>query len=64
MPRMKVVQVAKPNANLEVVERDIPEPNPRQVRIRSVGLWPGRLVTSKSQVVAVIVDNTTVSLYS
>jgi D-arabinose 1-dehydrogenase-like Zn-dependent alcohol dehydrogenase len=34
MPRMKVVQVAKPNATLEVVERDIPEPNPRQVRIK------------------------------
>jgi D-arabinose 1-dehydrogenase-like Zn-dependent alcohol dehydrogenase len=34
MPRMKVVQVAKPNANLEVVERDIPEPKPRQVRIK------------------------------
>jgi D-arabinose 1-dehydrogenase-like Zn-dependent alcohol dehydrogenase len=31
---MKVVQVAKPNANLEVVERDIPEPKPRQVRIK------------------------------
>jgi D-arabinose 1-dehydrogenase-like Zn-dependent alcohol dehydrogenase len=34
MPRMKVVQVAKPNANLEVVERDIPDPKPRQVRIK------------------------------
>jgi D-arabinose 1-dehydrogenase-like Zn-dependent alcohol dehydrogenase len=34
MPRMKVVQVAKPNADLEVVERDIPEPKPRQVRIK------------------------------
>src|ERR1700729_1022065 len=34
MPRMKVVQVAKPNANLEVVERDIPEPKARQVRIK------------------------------
>jgi len=34
MPRMKVVQVAKPNANLEVVERDIPEPKQRQVRIK------------------------------
>jgi len=26
MPRMKSVQVAKPNANLEIVERDIPDP--------------------------------------
>ena len=34
MLRMKVVQVAKPNANLEVVERDIPEPEARQVRIK------------------------------
>jgi D-arabinose 1-dehydrogenase-like Zn-dependent alcohol dehydrogenase len=31
---MKVVQVAKPNATLEVVERDIPEPQPNQVRIK------------------------------
>jgi len=34
MPRMKVVQVAKPNAVLEVVERDVPDPKPRQVRIK------------------------------
>ncbi len=34
MPRMKVVQVAKPNAGLEVVERDIPDPKARQVRIK------------------------------
>jgi D-arabinose 1-dehydrogenase-like Zn-dependent alcohol dehydrogenase len=34
MPRMKVVQIAKPNAGLEVVERDIPEPKPRQVRLK------------------------------
>jgi D-arabinose 1-dehydrogenase-like Zn-dependent alcohol dehydrogenase len=34
MPRMKVVQVAKPNGGLELVERDIPEPKPRQVRIK------------------------------
>jgi D-arabinose 1-dehydrogenase-like Zn-dependent alcohol dehydrogenase len=34
MPRMKVVQVAKPNAELELVERDIPDPKPRQVRIK------------------------------
>ncbi len=34
MPRMKVVQVAKPNAPLEVVERDIPSPAPRQVLIK------------------------------
>jgi D-arabinose 1-dehydrogenase-like Zn-dependent alcohol dehydrogenase len=34
MPRMKVVQVARPNTALEVVERDIPEPKARQVRIK------------------------------
>src|ERR1700678_1258611 len=34
MKRMKAVQVAKPNAGLEVVERDIPDPKPRQVRIK------------------------------
>lgn len=32
--RMKAVQVAKPNAALEVVERDVPEPKPRHVRIK------------------------------
>jgi D-arabinose 1-dehydrogenase-like Zn-dependent alcohol dehydrogenase len=34
MPRMKAVQVAKPNASLEVVERNVPDPSPRQVRIK------------------------------
>jgi D-arabinose 1-dehydrogenase-like Zn-dependent alcohol dehydrogenase len=34
MPRMKVVQVAEPNADLELVEREIPDPEPRQVRIK------------------------------
>lgn len=51
---MKVVQVAKPNGPLEVVERAIPEPKPRHVRIKVqacgichsdvftvAGLWPG-----------------------
>ncbi len=32
--RMKAVQVAKPNAALEVVERDVPEPKPRHVRVK------------------------------
>jgi D-arabinose 1-dehydrogenase-like Zn-dependent alcohol dehydrogenase len=54
MARMKVVQVAKPNAGLEVVERDIPEPAARQVRVKVeacgvchsdmftvTGGWPG-----------------------
>jgi D-arabinose 1-dehydrogenase-like Zn-dependent alcohol dehydrogenase len=34
MPKMKAVQVPKPGADFEVVERDIPEPGPGQVRIR------------------------------
>jgi D-arabinose 1-dehydrogenase-like Zn-dependent alcohol dehydrogenase len=34
MPKMKAVQVPKPGADFEVVEREIPEPGPRQVRIR------------------------------
>jgi alcohol dehydrogenase len=37
MARMKVVQLTKPNAHLEVIERDIPEPKPRQVRIKVQG---------------------------
>ncbi|MEP7244063.1 MAG: alcohol dehydrogenase [Gammaproteobacteria bacterium] len=31
---MKVAQVTKPNTDLEIIERDIPEPKPRQVRIK------------------------------
>jgi D-arabinose 1-dehydrogenase-like Zn-dependent alcohol dehydrogenase len=32
--KMKAVQVPKPGADFEVVERDIPQPGPKQVRIR------------------------------
>lgn len=52
--RMKVVQVAKPNAPLELVERDVPDPKAGQVRIKvqacgvchsdsiaKLGLFPG-----------------------
>jgi D-arabinose 1-dehydrogenase-like Zn-dependent alcohol dehydrogenase len=51
---MKVVQVPKPNGGLEIVERDIPEPKARQVRVKIeacgvchsdmftvTGGWPG-----------------------
>jgi len=51
---MKAVQISKPGGNFEVVERPIPEPGPRQVRIKveacgichsdalvKEGLWPG-----------------------
>ena len=34
MPKMKAVQVPKAGGDLEVVERDIPDAGPRQVRIR------------------------------
>ena len=34
MAKMKAVQVPKPGAALEVVEREIPVPGPGQVRIR------------------------------
>jgi D-arabinose 1-dehydrogenase-like Zn-dependent alcohol dehydrogenase len=33
MQRMKAVQITKPNTGFEVVERDIPDPKSRQVRI-------------------------------
>src|SRR5215468_12671156 len=34
MARMKVAQVPKPGAPFEIVERDIPQPGPMQVRIK------------------------------
>jgi D-arabinose 1-dehydrogenase-like Zn-dependent alcohol dehydrogenase len=34
MPRMKAVQVSSPNGPFEIVERDIPAPKNRQVRIK------------------------------
>ncbi len=34
MSKMKAVQVPKPGADFEIVEREIPEPGPGQVRIR------------------------------
>jgi D-arabinose 1-dehydrogenase-like Zn-dependent alcohol dehydrogenase len=54
MARMKVAMVEGPNKELQVVERDVPEPGPRQVRIKVeacgvchsdmftvAGMWPG-----------------------
>jgi len=51
---MKAVQISKPGGDWELVDRDIPEPGPRQVRIKveacgichsdqlvKEGLWPG-----------------------
>src|SRR6195256_4875529 len=34
MPKMKAVQVSKPGGDFELIEREIPEPGARQVRIR------------------------------
>jgi D-arabinose 1-dehydrogenase-like Zn-dependent alcohol dehydrogenase len=54
MPKMKVAQIPKAGAEFEIVEREIPQPGPGQVRIRvqacgvchsdvltKEGLWPG-----------------------
>src|SRR5271166_1823240 len=54
MPKMKAVQVSKPGGNLELVERNVPEPARNQVRIKveacgichsdqlvKEGYWPG-----------------------
>lgn len=54
MKRMKVAQISKPRGDWELVERDVPEPGPGQVRIKveacgichsdmfvKDGLWPG-----------------------
>jgi len=34
MPTMKAVQVSKAGAPFEVVEREIPEPGPGQIRVK------------------------------
>src|SRR5215475_10242827 len=54
MAKMKAVQVSKPQGDFEIVEREIPQPGPMQVRIKveacgvchsdvlvKEGLWPG-----------------------
>jgi D-arabinose 1-dehydrogenase-like Zn-dependent alcohol dehydrogenase len=54
MPKMKVAQVPKAGADFEIVEREIPQPGPGQIRIRvqacgvchsdvltKEGMWPG-----------------------
>jgi D-arabinose 1-dehydrogenase-like Zn-dependent alcohol dehydrogenase len=54
MARMKAAQISKPGGDFELVERDIPQPGPRQVRIKveacgichsdvlvKENLWPG-----------------------
>src|SRR5678815_5614522 len=52
--KMKATQISKPGGDLELVERDVPEPRPGQVRVKveacgichsdmlvKEGLWPG-----------------------
>src|SRR4029077_10918589 len=34
MPKMRVVQVSRPGGPLEMVEREIPQPGPREVRVK------------------------------
>lgn len=54
MSKMRVVQVPRPNEAFQIVERDVPQPGPRQVRVRveacgichsdvltKAGHWPG-----------------------
>jgi len=54
MPKMRVAQVSRPNGPLEIMEREIPEPNAGSVRVRveacgvchsdsftKEGTWPG-----------------------
>jgi len=54
MPKMRAVQVSKPGGLFEMVEREIPEPGPRQIRVKvqacgvchsdsltKEGHWPG-----------------------
>jgi D-arabinose 1-dehydrogenase-like Zn-dependent alcohol dehydrogenase len=54
MPKMRAVQVSRPNGPLELVERDLPQPGPGWVRVKvqacgvchsdslvKEGLWPG-----------------------
>src|SRR5438876_11418405 len=46
---MKVVQVPKPGADFQLVEREIPEPGPGQVRIRvqACGICHSDVVTKE-----------------
>jgi D-arabinose 1-dehydrogenase-like Zn-dependent alcohol dehydrogenase len=50
MPKMRAVQVPKPHADFEIVEREIPEPGPRQVRIRvqACGVCHSDIVTKEA----------------
>jgi alcohol dehydrogenase, propanol-preferring len=34
MPKMRVVQVSRPGGPFEIVEREIPLPGPREVRVK------------------------------
>jgi D-arabinose 1-dehydrogenase-like Zn-dependent alcohol dehydrogenase len=49
MPKMRAVQVPRPGAPFELVERDIPDPGPRSVRIkvRSCGICHSDVLTKE-----------------
>ena len=49
MAKMKAVQVPKPGAELELVDREVPNPGPRQVRIRvqACGICHSDVVTKE-----------------
>ena len=51
MAKMKAVQVPKAGADFEIVEREIPEPGPRQVRIRvqACGVCHSDVATKEGQ---------------
>jgi Zn-dependent alcohol dehydrogenase len=39
MPKMKAVQVSKPDGPFEVVERDVRDPGPGEIRVREDWPW-------------------------
>src|SRR4249919_3594153 len=49
MPKMKSVQVSKPGGDFELVEREIPVPGPRQVRIlvQACGICHSDVITKE-----------------
>ena len=51
MPKMRAVQVSKPGGSFEMVEREIPEPGPRQVRVKvqACGLCHSDTLTKEGQ---------------
>ena len=50
MAKMKAVQVPKPGADFEIVEREIPKPSPGHVRVRvqACGVCHGDVITKEN----------------